>query len=47
MFHELKNVSDKSYDLQVNYQKFFDLCTEEEKKKLDEIIKNEKNSKTD
>ena len=47
MFHELKNVSDKSYDLQVNYQKFFDLCTEEEKKKLDEIIKNEKNSKAD
>ena len=32
-------VKDKSYDLQVNYQKFYDLCTDEEKKKLDEMIK--------
>jgi hypothetical protein len=40
MFGEFKNVDDKSYDLQVNYQKFFDLCNEEEKKKLDELIKN-------
>jgi hypothetical protein len=40
MFHEFKNVSDKGYDLQVNYQKFFDLCNEEEKKILDELIKN-------
>ena len=32
-------VKDKNYDLQINYQKFYELCTEEEKKKLDEIIK--------
>ena len=38
MFGELK---DKSYDLQVNYQKFWDLCNDKEKKQLDEII-NEK-----
>ena len=39
MFKELKNVKDNNYDLQVNYQKFYDLCNEEEKKTLDEIIK--------
>ena len=39
MFKELKDVKNSNYDLQVNYQKFFDLCTEEEKKKLDDIIK--------
>ncbi len=39
MFNELKDVKNKLYDLQVNYQKFFDLCTDEEKKKLDDIIK--------
>ena len=41
MFNELKNVKDKISDLQVNYQKFFRLCTEEEKKKFDEILKRE------
>ena len=39
MFKELKDVKDKNYDLQVNYQKFYDLCNEEEKKTLDEMIK--------
>ena len=39
MFHELKDVKDKNFDLQVNYQEFYDLCTDEEKKKLDKIIK--------
>lgn len=39
MFKELKDVKDNNYDLQVNYQKFYDLCNEEEKKTLDEIIK--------
>ena len=39
MFNELKDVKNLNYDLQVNYQKFYDLCTEEEKKKLDDIIK--------
>jgi len=39
MFKEFKDVKNLNYDLQVNYQKFYDLCTEEEKKKLDDIIK--------
>ena len=39
MFDELK---DEGYELQINYQKFFDLCTEEEKEKLDNIIKQKK-----
>lgn len=39
IFKELKDVKNSNYDLQVNYQKFYDLCTEEEKKKLDDIIK--------
>jgi hypothetical protein len=39
MFKQLKDVNDKNYDLQINYQKFYELCDENEKKKLDEIIK--------
>jgi len=39
MFNELKDLKNLNYDLQVNYQKFFELCTDEEKKKFDEIIK--------
>lgn len=39
MFHDLKEVKNKNYDLQINYQKFYELCNEEEKEKLDEIIK--------
>lgn len=39
MLNELKDVKNLSYDLQVNYQKFFELSNDEEKKKLDEIIK--------
>lgn len=39
MFKKLKDVNNKLNDLQVNYQKFWDFCTEEEKKKLDDIIK--------
>ena len=42
MFHELKNVKESSFDLQINYQKFFELCNEEEKKKLDDMIKENK-----
>lgn len=38
MFKQLKDVKDKNYDLQINYQKFYELCDENEKKKLDEII---------
>ena len=39
MFEELKP---KGFELQINYQKFFDLCTDEEKKKFDTIIKENK-----
>ena len=39
MFDELK---EEGYELQINYQKFYDLCTEEEKEKLDNIIKQKK-----
>ena len=42
MFKELKDVSSKNFDLQINYQKFYDLCNEEEKKKLDSIIEENK-----
>jgi len=42
MFGELKDVKNPLFDLQVNYQKFWDLCNEEEKKKLDDIIKQKK-----
>ena len=36
MFGELKP---KGYELQVNYQKFYDLCTDKEKEKIDTAIK--------
>lgn len=39
MFDELKDVKNKLNDLQINYQKFWDLCTNEEKENLDKIIK--------
>ncbi len=42
MFKELKDVSSKNFDLQINYQKFYDLCNEEEKKKFDSIIEENK-----
>lgn len=42
MFDDLKDVKNKNFDLQINYQKFYDLCTDDEKKKLDDIIKNKK-----
>ena len=39
MFHELRDAKNPLNDLQVNYQKFWDLCSEEEKKKkMDDII---------
>lgn len=37
MFHHLKDV--EKYTLQVNYQKMFELCNDEEKIKFNEIIK--------
>lgn len=39
MFEEFKNTEKYNYELQINYQKFWDLCTNEEKKKLDTLIK--------
>ena len=38
-YDELRDTKDKMSDLQVNYQKFWDFCTDEEKEKLDKIIK--------
>jgi hypothetical protein len=37
MFKELKDCKD--FTLQIHYQKFYELCNKEEKKKMDEIIK--------
>lgn len=39
---ELKDVNEKKFTLQVDYQKFFDICSDEERKKLDEIISKQK-----
>ena len=39
MFDTMKDLKDFTYELQVNYQKFFEICNDAEKKKLDEIIK--------
>ncbi len=38
MLHEFKDTKNPLFDLQINYQKFYDLCTDEEKKKFDELI---------
>lgn len=43
MFKQLKDLKKFNYELQINYQKFWDFCTEEEKNNLNKIIKdNEK-----
>ncbi len=39
MFHKFKDLKNMNYSLQVNYQKFWDLCTNEERDKLDVLIK--------
>lgn len=40
MFKKLKDDDEcKKYSLQINYQEFYELCNEEEKKQMDEIIK--------
>ena len=39
MFDKLKDLKKFAYELQVNYQKFYDICTEEEKEKMDKILK--------
>lgn len=43
MFDELKDLKKYKYELQVDYQESWHLATEEEKKKLDKIIKDAKN----
>jgi len=36
MFKEFKDIT--KYTLQINYQKFYDICTSEEKEKFDELL---------
>ena len=38
MFNELKDAKNPLNDLQINYQKFWDLCNDDEKNNLNEII---------
>lgn len=38
MTDDMKDLKKFNYELQVNYQKFFRLCTDEERKKMDEKI---------
>jgi len=45
MFHEFKDVKNKNFDLQINYQEFYRLCNDEEKEKLNNLIKEEKERK--
>ena len=42
MFKNLNDVKGTNFSLQINYQKFYELCNDEEKKQLDGIIKNPK-----
>lgn len=39
MFDELRDAKNKLNDLQVNYQAFWNICNDEEKEKLNSIIK--------
>lgn len=39
MFDKLTDLNKYDYELQINYQTFWDFCSDDEKKKLDEIIK--------
>ena len=41
MFEEIK---DKNFNFHMCYLKFFELCNEEEKKRFDEILADEKNN---
>ena len=45
MFKNLKDVKDPNFSLQINYQKFYELSNDEEKKQLDEIIKKSEEAK--
>ena len=42
MFEEFRDSKNALNDLQINYQKFWELCNKEERKKLDELIKEKK-----
>ena len=44
MLHEMKELDKYPYELQVNYQKFWDLCDNNEKKDLDKKMGNNKYS---
>ena len=39
MLKEFKGLDKYNYELQVNYQKFWDFCNNEEKEKLNDLIK--------
>lgn len=39
MFDNMRDVKNKMNDMQVNYQKFFDKCTDDERKELDDILR--------
>ena len=39
MFKEFRDVKNKLNDMQAHYQEFWDLCTDEERQKLDNLIK--------
>lgn len=45
MFHRMKDVKNENHDLQVNYQKFWDICKDEERNRLDELIEKDKEEK--
>ena len=42
MFHSFNNV--KEYTMHINYQKYYDLCSEAEKEALDKLIKDYKSN---
>ena len=39
MFERFKDLDRYAYELQMNYQKFWDFCNNEEKEKLNDLIK--------
>lgn len=41
MLNELKDVSDPKHNLQIHYQKFFELCGEDERQKINTLITNQ------
>ena len=39
MFEKFKDLDRYTYELQMNYQKFWDFCNDEEKERLNDLIK--------